>query len=147
MLSIKSPRSKNHTRNCNASHTVSLNAYWRKTMPSAGRVQGDAVLHSDAVWDTDWSDATTCCFFLKLGFPDTFPITWLTRCSFPMFLKPPKSCKNCQNNGCINYLQTLVCCFSFVSFSFNTDYNLLVLLGVERVGKRNIKKINSNYQP
>lgn len=26
-------------------------------------------------------------------------------------------------------------------------YNLLVLMGVERIGKGNIKKINSNYQP
>jgi len=27
------------------------------------------------------------------------------------------------------------------------NYDLLVLMGIETVGKRNIKKINSDYQP
>lgn len=38
--------------------------------------------------------------------------------------------------------------FIFCQFFYLVpDYNLLVLVGVERVGKRDIKKINSNYQP
>lgn len=118
-----------------------LDVYWRKTTLKY-KVQEENWCCS-AQWGH--TDATVMLLvgpvvFFQFGFPVTFPVTWPARCNFSVFIKLHESC----TNDCINYSPALAWCLSSVSFLFSTRLQPASLNGVERVGKRNIKKISSN---